>query len=74
MPLQLTTIISTVSAKLSYLIDSISQHQEQEKIIVFYENENVAWYLASMLDVVSIPNEPRVDRQRLRANSFKYNT
>ncbi|PNY25671.1 DNA repair protein rad8 [Tolypocladium capitatum] len=59
--LQLTTITSTVSAKLSYLIDSIAQHQEQEKMIVFYENENVAWYLASMLDVASVPFEPCED-------------
>jgi hypothetical protein len=48
-----TKIVSTVSAKLSYLIDNILKHQDNEKIIVFYENENVAWYLASMLDVVS---------------------
>ncbi|KAM4059756.1 SNF2 family helicase [Hirsutella rhossiliensis] len=53
-PLQLAKITSTVSAKLSYLIDSIAHHQEHEKMIVFYENENVAWYLASMLDVFQI--------------------
>lgn len=47
-------IVSTVSAKLSYLIDSVIRHQDQEKIIIFYENDNVAWYLASMLDMVSI--------------------
>ena len=52
-PLELTRITSTVSAKLSYLIDKIIRHQESEKIIIFYENENVAWYLASMLDAVS---------------------
>lgn len=53
-PLAETKIVSTVSAKLSYLIDNILKHQNDEKIIVFYENENVAWYLASMLDVVSL--------------------
>jgi len=52
--LQSTTITSTVSAKLSYLIDSITKHQEREKMIIFYENDNVAWYLANMLDVVSV--------------------
>ncbi|POR36516.1 DNA repair protein rad8 [Tolypocladium paradoxum] len=79
-PLQLTTITSTVSAKLSYLIDSIAQHQEQEKMIVFYENENVAWYLASMLDVASVPSKPRVDWQGLTTerraqyvNTFHHN-
>ncbi|UNI14950.1 hypothetical protein JDV02_001527 [Purpureocillium takamizusanense] len=53
-PLQSTAITSTVSAKLSYLIDSITEHQEREKMIIFYDNENVAWYLASMLDVLQI--------------------
>lgn len=53
-PLLLTKITSTVSAKLSYLLDSIAHYQEQEKMIVFYENENVAWYLSGMLDVLQI--------------------
>jgi hypothetical protein len=53
-PLEQTKITATVSAKLSYLIDCLAKYQEEEKIIVFYENENVAWYLASMLDVVRI--------------------
>lgn len=52
-PLMNTRITSTVSAKLTYLIDSLLKHQEDEKIIIFYENENIAWYLAGMLDVVS---------------------
>jgi hypothetical protein len=53
-PLELTKITATVSAKLSYLIDSIVEHQEDDKMIIFYENENVAWYLSATLDVVSI--------------------
>ncbi|KAH6608655.1 hypothetical protein Trco_002001 [Trichoderma cornu-damae] len=53
-PLEQTKITATVSAKLSYLIDCLVKHQKEEKTIVFYENENVAWYLASMLDVVRI--------------------
>lgn len=52
-PLKHTKITATVSAKLSYLIDSIVEHQEDDKIIIFYENENVAWYLSATLDVVS---------------------
>lgn len=51
-PLEMAEITSTVSAKLSYLLDVIVRYQNDEKIIVFYENENIAWYLASMLDVV----------------------
>ncbi|KAM3514175.1 hypothetical protein MY11210_002166 [Beauveria gryllotalpidicola] len=49
-----TKLVSTVSAKLSYLIDSVVKHQADEKIIIFYENENVAWYLANMLDMLEI--------------------
>lgn len=51
--LESATIMSTVSAKLSYLIDSIVKYQNEEKIMIFYENDNVAWYLSAMLDVVS---------------------
>ncbi|KAL0938802.1 snf2 family helicase [Colletotrichum truncatum] len=49
-------LVSTVSAKLSYLIDAVAEHQKQEKMIIFYENENVAWYLASLLDVIQVPH------------------
>ena len=48
-----TRLVATSSAKLSYLLDSISKYQEDEQIIVFYDNENIAWYIAGMLDVVS---------------------
>ena len=51
-PLEATKVLATVSAKMSYLLDQIIKHQDEEKILIFYENENVAWYLASMLDVV----------------------
>ncbi|KAK1972632.1 hypothetical protein LY78DRAFT_235754 [Colletotrichum sublineola] len=47
-------LVATVSAKLSYLIDAIVEHQEQEKLIIFYENENVAWYLAGVLEVIHV--------------------
>lgn len=48
-----TMVIATSSAKLSYLIDAITKYQAEEQIIVFYDNENIAWYIASLLDVVS---------------------
>ncbi|KAL2757500.1 hypothetical protein ACRALDRAFT_2039919 [Sodiomyces alcalophilus JCM 7366] len=47
-------LISTASAKMSYLLDSITEHQEKEQIIIFYENENMAWYVAGMLDVIRV--------------------
>jgi hypothetical protein len=53
-PLAKTQIISTVSAKLSYLIDSIVKYQEDEQIIIFYDNDNVAYYLAGVLEIVRL--------------------
>lgn len=55
-----TRLVATSSAKLSYLLDAIAKYQEEEQIIVFYDNENIAWYIAGMLDVVSnsaVPEE-----------------
>jgi hypothetical protein len=49
-----TQLISTVSAKLSYLIDAIAVHQKEEQIIVFYDNDNIAWYLAGVLEMLQI--------------------
>ncbi|KAI1209441.1 P-loop containing nucleoside triphosphate hydrolase protein [Annulohypoxylon truncatum] len=53
-PLEKTRIISTVSAKLSYLIDSIVKYQEEEQIIIFYDNDNIAYYLAGVLEILQI--------------------
>ena len=57
-PLAKARIVSTASAKLSYLIDSIIKHQDDEQIIVFYENDNVAFYIAEHLEVVSSRSGP----------------
>lgn len=51
-PLESVKVTATVSSKLSYLVDSIIKYQEDEKILIFYENDNVAWYLGSMLEAV----------------------
>ncbi|KAG8159143.1 hypothetical protein KVR01_010804 [Diaporthe batatas] len=53
-PLAVTQLISTVSAKLSYLIDEIASHQKEEQMIVFYDNDNIAWYLAGVLEMLQI--------------------
>ncbi|KAG5984033.1 hypothetical protein E4U55_006262 [Claviceps digitariae] len=47
-------LMSTVSAKLSYLVDSVLRYQAKEKMIIFYDNENVAWYVASVLDMLHV--------------------
>ncbi|KAK6846097.1 hypothetical protein PG987_001285 [Apiospora arundinis] len=49
-----TRIVSTVSAKLTYLIDSIIKYQNEEKIIVFFENDNIAYYLAQVLEILQV--------------------
>lgn len=53
-PLAETRLTSTVSAKLSYLIDEIASHQKEEQMIVFYDNDNIAWYLAGVLEMLQI--------------------
>ncbi|CAJ2512934.1 Uu.00g010530.m01.CDS01 [Anthostomella pinea] len=53
-PLARTQIISSVSAKLSYLIDSIIKYQDEEQILVFYENDNIAYYLAGVLEILQV--------------------
>lgn len=53
-PLATTKLISTASTKLSYLMDRILIHQENEKILVFYEAENVAWYIAQALECLGV--------------------
>ncbi|KUJ18565.1 uncharacterized protein LY89DRAFT_717157 [Mollisia scopiformis] len=47
-------LVSTASAKLSYLMDRILRHQSQEKILVFYEADNVAFYIAQALECLGI--------------------
>ena len=53
-PLRSTCVVGTVSAKLSYLLDRISQLYLDEKIIVFYDGNNAAWYLSQCLDLLHI--------------------
>lgn len=53
-PIANTQLVSTTSAKLTYLIDEIIAHQKDEQIIVFYDNDNIAWYLAGALEMLSV--------------------
>ncbi|KAK1757332.1 DNA repair protein rad8 [Echria macrotheca] len=52
--LSATQLISTTSAKLSYMVDQIMKYQSEEQIIVFYENDNVAYYLAGVLEMLQV--------------------
>ncbi|KAF2829842.1 hypothetical protein CC86DRAFT_175932 [Ophiobolus disseminans] len=49
-----TRVVATTSAKLSYLVDKIIKHQVNEKIIVFYDGDNAAYYIAQCLEMLYI--------------------
>ncbi|KAL8744200.1 MAG: hypothetical protein Q9190_003528 [Brigantiaea leucoxantha] len=53
-PLIRTRLCGTASAKLSYLIDRLSSLHQKEKIIVFYEGDNIAYYIAQALELLDI--------------------
>ena len=53
-PLGSTMIISTSSAKLTYLMQRIIEHHKTEKILIFYEADNVAYYIAQALECLHI--------------------
>ncbi|KAF2141349.1 uncharacterized protein K452DRAFT_288049 [Aplosporella prunicola CBS 121167] len=55
--LRKTKVIGTVSAKLSYLLDQVIKYYEQEKILIFYDGDNAAWYLAQCLELLDIKHE-----------------
>ncbi|KAL2060177.1 hypothetical protein VTL71DRAFT_9572 [Oculimacula yallundae] len=53
-PLATATMISTASSKLSYLMDRITLHSPTEKILIFYEADNIAYYIAQALESLGI--------------------
>ena len=50
-------LIGTSSAKLTYLIDRVMELQEEEKILIFYELDTIAYYVAQTLDVLGVGHE-----------------
>lgn len=53
-PLAKTMLTGTASAKLSYLLDRVSILHHDEKILIFYEGDHIAWYIAQALDLLDI--------------------
>lgn len=49
-----TRLSGTASAKLSYLVDRLTVLHESEKILVFYEGDNIAFYIAQSLELLGI--------------------
>ncbi|KAF9698485.1 hypothetical protein EKO04_003721 [Ascochyta lentis] len=53
-PLLETRIIGTTSAKLTYVIDKVVEHQSTKKIIIFYDGDNAAFYIAQSLEALYV--------------------
>ncbi|KAJ9621890.1 hypothetical protein H2203_006770 [Taxawa tesnikishii (nom. ined.)] len=49
-----TRIVGTTSAKLSYLVSRILKYHREEKILVFYDGDNIAYYVAQVLELFHI--------------------
>lgn len=47
-------ITGTASAKFSYLLDRIIALHQEEKIIIFYEGDQIAFYIAQGLDLLKV--------------------
>ncbi|OJD35939.1 snf2 family helicase [Diplodia corticola] len=56
-PLSKTQIIGTVSAKLTYLLGQVMTYHRDEKILVFYDGDNAAYYMAQCLDLLGVAHE-----------------
>ncbi|KAI4632171.1 uncharacterized protein J4E87_001642 [Alternaria ethzedia] len=52
--LRTTRCVGTTSAKLTYLLDKVMKHQEKEKIIIFYDGDNAAFYIAQCLELMYV--------------------
>jgi hypothetical protein len=53
-PLWDTRIVGTTSAKLTYLMEMVIRHQASEKIIIFYDGDNAAFYIAQCLEFLHV--------------------
>ncbi|KAJ0426403.1 P-loop containing nucleoside triphosphate hydrolase protein [Aspergillus carlsbadensis] len=53
-PLMGTKLVATASAKLTYLLDQVQEHYKVEKIIIFYDNNNSAYWIAEGLELLGI--------------------
>ncbi|MCJ1372451.1 hypothetical protein MMC20_003675 [Loxospora ochrophaea] len=49
-----TELCGTASAKLSYLLDRVVALQRDEKILIFYEGEHIAYYIAQALEIIDV--------------------
>ena len=60
-------IVGFSSAKLAYLTNEVLKHAQAEKIIIFYDSNNIAFWIAEALELVHISH-------RIYANTLKVET
>lgn len=53
-PLLSTRVTGTVSAKLSYLMNRVAELHRDEKILIFYEGDHIAYYIAQALELIGV--------------------
>lgn len=53
-PIARANIIGTASAKLSYLIDQVLALQQEEKILIFYRGDHIAYFIAQAFDILGV--------------------
>ncbi|KAF5864657.1 hypothetical protein ETB97_006934 [Aspergillus alliaceus] len=53
-PLARTKFVATASAKMTYLLDRVLELYQQEKIIIFYDNNNSAFWIAEGLELLGV--------------------
>ena len=47
-------LVGSASAKLTYLIDRVIELHGEEKILIFYEDDYIAYYVAQALEIIGI--------------------
>ena len=52
-----TRLVGTASAKLSYLLDRVMDLYKQEKILIFYDADYIAYYIAQALELLHVPHD-----------------
>ncbi|PLB55005.1 SNF2 family helicase [Aspergillus steynii IBT 23096] len=53
-PLAKTKLVATASAKLTYLLERVLHLHKEEKIIIFYDNNNSAFWIAEGLELLGV--------------------
>ncbi|KAI9804759.1 MAG: hypothetical protein M1825_001127 [Sarcosagium campestre] len=51
-----TQLTGVASAKMAYLLDRIRSVEQTEKTLIFYEGDDIAYYVSQALDIAGIPH------------------